>query len=472
MLRRWTLVSNITWPSAISTGTILATYNVVADLLTNEIIGTPFQRFVYWRAKKISVRVQVAASRFFQGRLLVCYRPTMRLYVPTMQPDKTQMVQLQHVFLDPANGTSGELDIPFIFNAGYLNLTAGDTLGQIHVVVYNPYVGITGSPAAITAKMWVSIDGSEFKIPVAGGLTFAQVRNQSYDYIEAQSGLIAMAGAALAPIIKKSLPKNLIGDTIGGLLDKPQITLQPQILVRKDQQFLSNVTGPEFVEKLTLDSSAQQMVDHEHFATEQDEMSIPYLLSKINYVGTVPWSVSDATNTRVFTTRVGPNVNPTTLTTTLSTIDFIANNFVYWRGGLKFTFEVVGTQFHEGAIDIVFNPATDTTPSNYSAAVSQYVSTFIVRNGENRFEVVVPFLSDTPFKKVYSGGLLSTTISSTAQSYLDFFTGTLTAIVSIPLKAPTTVSPSVAINIFVSAADDFEFAVPSFQGNNLIVNPV
>jgi len=481
MLHRYTLVTNVTWPASAAVGSTLATLDVIKDLLANNLISAPFQRFTYWRCKKIIVKFQLTASRFFQGRLLCSFRPTMtpKTVGASKVPNLYQAVQLQHVWLDPANGSTVELNIPFVFYKGYVNLAQNDVLGQVNVQVFNPYVAAAGSPADIFLKVWVSVEGSEFKVPIPGGssLTYQQNRLAQLDLIEVQSGTFGKVGNNLGSqidnLITKALPTNLIGDLVGGLLDKPQVSLNPELITHKNQGYLSNVVGPEYVEKLVLDPSAQTLVDSEHFGTEQDEMSIDYLLKqKMNYMATATWSTTQTIGTSLFTTPVGPlGTAPVNTLFTPTLIDFLATNFTHWRGALKLVFDVVSTQFHEGVLDFTFNPGTATTPSDYYAAISQYTSTFIVRNGQNHFEVVVPFLSETPWKRIYNGGALAIG-NPNVLPFLNYFTGACSLLVAVPLKAPNTVSGSVSVNVFITAADDFEFNTPSFYGNMLSVNAV
>lgn len=124
-------------------------------------------------------------------------------------------------------------------------------------------------------------------------------------------------------------------------------------------------------------------------------------------------------------------------------------------------FDVVGTQFHEGRLDVVFNPQVGAAQlTTYDVALQQYFASFVIRNGQSSFKVRVPFLSDTAWKRVSQGVGFTSQIDQN-----ETFTGLLSLFVSVPLKAPTTVTPSVSINVFIGAEEDFEFNVPNLDGN-------
>jgi hypothetical protein len=397
---------------------------------------------------------------------------------PSKIPNLYQAVQLQHCFLDPANGTTAELRIPFIFYKGYVNLASLDTLGQVNVQVLNQFQAAAGSPPEITIKMWVSIEGAEFKVPLPGGLSL-NAQNRLADYVITQgktggtfSNMASNLGSQLDNLLESCVPDNLIGDLVGGCLDKPQISLQPELIVRKDQGYLSHSVGPEYVESLVLDPSAQQLVDPEHFGESRDEMNIDFLIKeKMNLLSTTIWTTSNTVGSSIFSQIIGPMNVPINSKFTPSTIDYVASKFTHWRGGFKFIIDVVGSQFHEGVLDFVYNPGVQTTPTPYTAAVSQYVTTLIVRNGTNRFEIECPFISATPYKRVYNGGAMAIG-DPTKQDFLSYYTGSCALLVSSQLKAPNNVIPTVDVNVFVMASSDFEFNTPSYYGSCLLTNPV
>lgn len=497
MLRRMNYVATVNWPLTAPPGTLLQEWDVVADLLQNELSATPFMRFIYFRCQYIRLHFQLTASRFFQGRAIVAFRPTQRKVTSTPVPfDLPLAYTLEKAFLDPANSTVVSLRVPFAFLKGYMNLTSNDSLGQLQLLVFNQFQAAAGSPTFIAIKVFVSFEGAEFKVPQPGGMSFRRlatfynemaesmqrtsIRDKKIETIDTseeeafevvrkprkQSGLLALgAETLLKPLIKEILPDNVIGDLIGGLLDKPQESLNPDPVVRKTQGYLSHAVNVDHVDKLSLYPNQQQMTDPEHFATSQDEMSIDYLLQrKPGYVLTASWSSTQDVATLLFSDYIGPLGGTPTPRPMAS--DFIASQFTYWRGGFYYIIDVVCSQFHEGRLDVIFSPGQLAVPVDYSTAMSQYVASFTVRNGKNRFKVRIPFLSDTPYKRIYNGGNVTT--DPTVPNNLDFgtyFTGTMAIYVSVPLRNPATVVSNVDVNIFKGCESDFEFNMPNMYGN-------
>jgi hypothetical protein len=71
-----------------------------------------------------------------------------------------------------SGSTSVEFVIPFTFYKGWIDLLNDDTLGQLHVKVYNQLLAATGTTTTATLKLFVSFVGSQFKIPRQGVLTW------------------------------------------------------------------------------------------------------------------------------------------------------------------------------------------------------------------------------------------------------------------------------------------------------------
>lgn len=467
MLGRFNYVTSVPWGTTDAVGTRLYNADVVADLLQLDIASMPFQRFTYWNCKYITMHVQLTASRFHQGRLLMSFLPSQILKTQLIgDVNMYRLLGVQHAFLDPSDGSVVEFKIPFNFYKGYLDLIAGDSLGQFQLHVFSQLFAATGSSPSVEAKIFVSLEGSNFKIPRPGGSSFARL-------VQKQSGVVSKVTRAVEKVIE---PLNLAGDVLTAFgLDKPATSLNPGPLVRKDQQYLTHAKNVENLDKLALYPQEQQLVDAEHFATKQDEMNIKFLVSKPHFLATTKWHATDTVGTQLFSTEIGP-MPPTFWQTPASigaivqptSLDYVSKYFTYWRGGIKFIFDVVVSKFHEGRLDIVFAPTKDTSPPDYATSLSQYATSFTVRNGHNQFEVLAPFLSDTPWKRVYNGWPYTTTISDHIDRFVNYFLGMITLQVSVPLKNPSTVVDSVDINIFVCAADDYELSYPSLINQSIV----
>lgn len=309
MLERFNLVSAFQWALTDAPGTELAigapVTDVPADLLKNNISATPFERFVWWRCKKIKVRFQLVASRFHQGRALVYFVPSClpKTEQAAVVRGPTRATQLQHGFLDPANGTVLDFEIPFVFHKGFLDLVFGDSLGQLHFQILNKLQAATGASTSVEVKVFVSFEGSHFRVPREGGVTFEtmllrqQAKRLGFNVVEREeavkeSGVFEGLGQNLGKeadnLLNSLIPKEITGAVAGVLLDKPAVTEYPEPLVHKDAQYMSSSRGIEKLERMTLEPSAQNLTS-DQFGSEQDEMDIKYLLKKKIYYTQLNW---------------------------------------------------------------------------------------------------------------------------------------------------------------------------------------
>jgi hypothetical protein len=80
---------------------------------------------------------------------------------------------LQHAMINASQGSVVELEIPFKYYKGYIDLLSKESLGQVYVVVQNQLMTGTGQATTVRLQLYVSIKEAEFKIPRPGGASFA-----------------------------------------------------------------------------------------------------------------------------------------------------------------------------------------------------------------------------------------------------------------------------------------------------------
>jgi hypothetical protein len=542
MLLRENLVSSFAWALTDTPGSELSIAStgstptdVPQDLLRNEIVSAPFQRFQWCRFDRCHVRFQITASRFHQGRLLVYFVPTMlpkHNLVTASAYHPTRATQIQHGFLDPSNGTVLDMDIPFRFNKGFIDLIFGDVLGQLRVQVLNQLQAATGASTSVEIKVFVSFEGAHFRVPRPGGVGFsdgvvlrrqiAQLEQEkrdfeaelsrlklsskrnkeledvvliprptslpvpiqfkgapdaankpaksgllSYIYATEQSGLGEHLGRKLDQIVESVVPAEVTGAIAGILLDKPAFTEYPEPLVHKDAQYMSASRGVEKLERMTLEPTAQYLT-MDQFGDNVDEMDMKHILKKPTYLTSFNWASTDNVGTVLYSSTTSPmhlaSGEDTAATFNPTPYGFFGNLFTYWRGGLVFIFQVVGTAFHEGRLDFCNHPGTTTVPTDYPTAMSQYAASQTVRNTNNTIEVRIPYHSDIPWKRTWMGEHLSDVETDGAVRSMDYVIGCFSVRVAVPLKNPNNVANNVDVNVFVCAADDFEYHTLSLVG--------
>jgi hypothetical protein len=468
MLQRNTLVASIPWSTTHPTGQVLAVFDLPEHLLTNDITSEPFLRFQKWRNTKIRVSFQTVGNAFTQGRVICFFQPTQspqtqiaKKYVSS--PTFFTATSLQHVFLNPQSSTTAALEIPFSYNRTWLDLRLKDSLGQLYVMVFNPLLSASTGPPTVSIKVFSSIQGSEFRIPLPGSVTYTQ-SNLERTFATYHSGL----WQGLEDIVDKIMPVNLVGDIIGGILDKPQIATQPEPLVRRVKQYTNHAVNSDFVDKMQLYPEGMSLCDTEHFNNSEETNFIQLLKDRTHYVGTTQWDTSVTAGSILTTQWVAPvsyypkpNIPSSSGPFGVDMMSAVSLMFTHWRGSIVYTFDVVASNYQEGRLDVTFQPNSilgASTP-DYPAAMSQYNTSVQLKNGSASFQVVCPFLSDIPWRRVPDGSpVTDDPASDAAKRSEDFYSGSWSLRVSSQLTCPQSVAPSVAINIFCHAGDDFELA--------------
>lgn len=472
MLGRWNYVDTVKWLATDDVGTNIKILDILPDLLTSEIAVMPFQRFNLARFKEVQIRFETVGYRYARGRVLVTFRPTQRTKTKiTENIVPRQAITLGSLSLDPSDGTVAQFNIPFTYIRQYVDLVNNDVLGQLHFIVQNKFVPGTSGPSQCDIKVLFNLTESEFKQPRPGEASFAS--HLAPLQITSHSGLIEAAASEVKGLVKSILPDNIIGDALGGLLDAPQLGEQPVPIINKNVQYFNNSKNLQYVDSLTLDPSAQQLVDRDVFSTPVNEMNIKELLKKAEFVATVPWLASDPVGKVLFTDNVGPMTDvpsPATGNFLLGMLSYVSSFFTYWRGSIVYFVEVVGTQFHEGKIDFAFHPQISATASAglaYKSRLSQYYRTNHVRNGNNMFGFRAIYPGDTPVKLVYTGLPLSDGPSDMAARFQDYFSGSVSLVVSTLLNAPESVQPDVELNIYKMAGPDYELFMNTAFGSSI-----
>lgn len=129
--------------------------------------------------------------------------------------------------------------------------------------------------------------------------------------------------------------------------------------------------------------------------------------------------------------------------TTYSHMTYLSKLFEFWRGSIRFHIRPVCTKFHSARIRIVFVPGQEEVTSQDIVKNMQYTYAHVLDiRDSTTFDVEIPFVHTFPWMK---------TNRSVGRLY--FF-------VENPLVAPENVSDTIQFAVFVSAGQDFEFAVP------------
>lgn len=228
---------------------------------------------------------------------------------------------------------------------------------------------------------------------------------------------------------------------------------------------MANTNVPDSVTKLTLDAKQELCIDPRTMGlSDTDEMTIKSIAMRESYLTSFVWDMTDVEETLLFNAVVNPvtwrKANDGGNTELhLPACAFAANPFKYWRGTVRYRFVVVASAYHKGRIKIVYDPqymASNEYNTNYTRVIDISQTT--------DFTVEVGWGSPKPFLehrviRTYLDPLYGPTPITTSPG--DYGNGVLSVYVVNELTTPnSTMDNSIDIQVFISAGDDFEVAVP------------
>jgi len=459
---------------------------------------------------KLHVKFMINGNAFYYGRLLANYIPrhnsdNIIVNRALVSVDNVEASQRPHIYIDPTTNQAGEIACPFLCPTDALNITKGEwkDMGLMNIRELNPLRHANGAtdPITITVMAWMS-----------EVVLTAPTAYNSYG-LTAQSGFEPQSGKEKSkPRVKKvsnkpnqnssmyskqdeygtgpvSGPASTVARIAGMLKEAPIIgpyakatqiaasgisniaklfgysrppTLAPE--VRMQQRVFAGMAltnTPDEVEKLSLDAKQELTVDGSVVGLDNtDEMTIKSIATRESYLDTCNWLLETGVGDPLFTALVTPchAKNYGTLPTEhhCTAAQFAATPFKYWRGTIKYRFQVVASAYHKGRLLIQWD-----TQAYKSRETNVQYSQIVDISEEKDFTIEVGWASEygwlecTP-PTVTNHSTLMLTNASTK------YNGVLSVSVLNGLTAPAIGSGDiVSINVFVSAGDDIEFAVPS-----------
>lgn len=428
---------------------------------------------------KLKVRLVINGNGFYYGRAIASYNPQPTLDDFTLDrsgvpEDTVAASQRPHVYLDPTNSQGGTLTLPFFHyeNALRIPLMEWRNMGEITLRSINnlKHANDANDPIVISAFVWA--EEVQLSIPTSRNPT-GLVPQSSDEY---SAGPISRTANAVQRVANKLTDIPIIGayakatelaagatSSIASLFGysrpvniETSIPFVPHLVGN-----LANTNVKDSSTKLTLDIKQELTVDPRTMGLgTTDEMTISSIAQRQSYLTKFGWAVADSTETLLWNTEVNPvtwDTNGTEIH--LPACAFATLPFRWWRGTMKYRFQIVASTFHKGRLKIVYDP--DFQESNEYNTNYTYI---IDIAKERDFTVDIGWGSATPFLRHLTPGLDNPPFSDGALvlNPLGFRNGTLSVYVVNDLTVPNDiVNNDIEVNVFVSTGDDFEVAVPS-----------
>ena len=469
-VQRPQVVSSVPWTTSNATTTVLANLLLPQDLLVTKFLKSPFDSFKYWRGT-IEFHLQTSGTPFHQGTIIAAYLPNMTSsgLVGRYADNFAALTTMQHVILQANTSTSACLTIPFINPFMYIDkdetYTFKRSTGRLIVVVFNPLKAASGASTSINVTTVVQFKDSQFKIP----------RYQAEGLIEKTFGISG------GMILQRMLPRNIIADTVDlalGLvgLDRPTSIQRSMPMKALGTGYMNSSIDIDYIDKFSLFPSKLQEIDASTFGVSDNETMLQSLLPRYSYIGTFEQTTTDAPGKLLASVPLCPFPVPIVPTNNTSgpfnsyrnyipLIQYLSLPYHFWKGGLSFKIQVVGTSFHNTKIFAAIQYGRYGTPDasvSIAQATNQYGYAFEVNQGSTEFEFVVPYVS--MFHQL-------TTSGSVDYIYNDrTCMGTLCIYVLNELAVSNNVPADISYNVYIAGASDF--ALNTLSSNNQAVYPL
>jgi hypothetical protein len=469
-------IAEYEWSTSVALG---ARFNPWQLFYRNKRVANRIANFNLLRSK-LCVKFVINGTPFHYGRLLVSYNPLhviddITVTRSLLTVDAVAATQRPHVFLDPMEGQGAEMCLPFFHYKPSLLIPSGsdiEGMGEIDILQLNPLKTANGGSSTINIAVFAWAEDVKLAVPTQTNPSSLVPQADEYEVkpVSRIAGAVArMAGyAEKIPYIGPYATATRMGaSTIGKIATLFGYSSPPQLETGKfrpeTKGSLANTNVDSEVSKLSVDAKQELTIDPRILGLEPvDEMTVLAIAQKESYLTSFDWEKTDSSESLLFSVRVDPGVHARfNEEIHLTAPAFAVQPFEYWRGTMKFRFQIVCSKFHKGRMKIVYDPQSAQAQAEYNTAYTTVVDisdekdvTIDVGWGESlawRQHHVASDLEEDMFSKT-SPLLRDGTLGN----------GILSVYVVNQLAVPDdTVDNDIEINVFMSVDDNFEVASPT-----------
>jgi hypothetical protein len=279
---------------------------------------------------------------------------------------------------------------------------------------------------------------------------------------------VAAAASALpiiGPFSKATEILTRAGASVAKLFgySRPPLLGAPEPFVPRYLSSLANCDVPEAVQKLSMAGRQEVCIDSSPLGIDTgDELQLARLVGKEGYLTTFTWSPSNQVDSRLMGFGVNPMYHYPSVKNpgayALTPLAYFSQPFKYWRGSIKYRFEIVASAFHRGRLRVVWDPVL----YSLSAPFNQNFSVVLDIAEQRNFTVVVPYGAAQPYlenNRTPEDGIIFGSSYSAVDETQD--NGNLAVMVLNELSTMQNSADNVVyVNVYVSAGDDFRVAMP------------
>lgn len=417
---------------------------------------------------KLHVKFVINGNGFYYGSMMADYQPlpnadgipTTAFIDPMMKIPASQRMNL---LIDPTTSQGGELTLPFVWFNDQLSIPEAnwDDMGRIYVRELVPLKHSNGATESIEIN--VSIWATEVNLAIPTSVpSSALVVQAGFDEYGTTSVSVVASAAARAMGMLEGIPvigpymkaTSMVATAVSKVArifgySRPAIiddvsNMRPRFLGR-----LAVCDGGDSATKLSVDSKQELSIDPRICGVDVgDELVISTIAAKPSYTTQFLWATSKVKDDFLFNFRVSPlNYVYSAPFFYMTPSAFATLPFKYWRGTMKYRFQVVASAFHKGRLLITWDPNYSVGAPETNVVYSRVVDLaeerdFVVEVGMGQPQgfLVLPNLSATSrFSPVQ---YTSSTVNDN---------GVLSVFVLNGLTSPnSTINNDVTINVYTS----------------------
>jgi hypothetical protein len=439
----------------------------------------------------LCIKVVLNGNAFMYGHILTAYTP-MTGYASVMGLDDDKDLKLlhysqrPHIFLNPTSSQGGTMCFPLIWPLNGVDITTPyfDDLGKLHFVSLQPLQHANGDTTPLSIQVWAWLEDVRLEVPTSVNMS-ALTPQSGEEVCDEYKGIVskpAMAVAAVAGKLKDvpgiapyARATEMASKAVGNIArvfgySKPNYADNTMLYTPRYLGNLASTQGVDTCQTLAGDPKRELTIDPATFGLPSvDELDFSYLKGKETHIGSITWSESDSAGDIINEILVTPQQYKTNTVTVgetdytkyhFATTAFMSLPFEYWRGTLKFRFLVVASNFHRGRLRIAYDPLGATTSVEDN---NVNINRIIDITEEKDFTIEVGWGTEWPWLQTISPRDLPPPFGTDVISGFDDFqhNGVLVLTPVTKLTSPSSSNDSITIQVFISAGDDFEVAVPT-----------
>jgi len=378
-----------------------------------------------------------------------------------------QRSQLPGVLIDVSKVTSAELRIPFVNS--YKSIGFGNTVPDYYdfgKLVYFPLSPLNtgvGQDPTIGYSLWFHWEDVELDMPAypqMGTMSEREAKTKGIGPIESGSTALSKISRSLIGVPMLSDAATMATwalDIVSGVANvfgwsRPRNQDVQKLMVTDWMYNTSTADSADNSRTLAMFEKNTVEVLPGFAGTEVDELSFDAFLTIPTVLNKFSWQASNAVGSLLSTIEVSP------YTAVARTLDGLAgkNNtpmsllsdmFELYRGDIVITFMIIKTEMHSGRLSFSFQPVHDVPTGSLSLAQTNYTLREVVDLREKSIVTMkIPYHGPTQYR--FTKGTRASL-------------GKVLVHVVTELVAPTTAAQNIEILPWISAAEGFEFAVPS-----------